>query len=43
MIGNERDEIIEKKFEPLLQKYQEVLEESMRGNEFIRDRVDLLY
>ena len=43
LIGNERDEIIEKVFEPLLQKYQEVLEESIRGNEFIHDRVDLLY
>ena len=26
-----------------MQKYQEGLEESMRGSEFIRDSVDLLY
>ena len=44
MMGNETDEIIEKHFESLLQKYQEGLEESMkRGSEFIFDSVDLLY
>ena len=43
MMGNESDEIIEELCESLLQKYQEGLEESMRGSEFIRDSVDLLY
>ena len=43
MMGNESDEIIEELCESLLQKYQEGLEESMRGSEFIFDRVDLLY
>ena len=31
------------KNDSLLQKYQEELEESMRGSEFLRDSVDLLY
>ena len=35
MIGNETDEIIKKLFESLLQKYQEGLEKSMKGSEFI--------
>ena len=43
MIGNETDEIIKKLFDSLLQKYQDGLEESMTGSEFIRDSVDLLY
>ena len=43
MIGNEADEIIEKLFESLLQKYQEGLEKSMKGSEFVSDSVDLLY
>ena len=43
MMGNETDEIIEKLFKSLLQKYQDGLEESMRGSKFIRDSVDLLY
>ena len=42
-MGNETDEIIEKMFDSLLQKYQEGLEELMRGSRFIRDSVDLLY
>ena len=43
-MGNEIDEIIEKHFESLLQKYQEGLEESMkRGRGFIFNSVDLLY
>ena len=41
MMGNETDEIIEKLFKSLLQKYQDGLEESMRGSKFIRDSVDL--
>ena len=43
MIGNKTDEIIKKLFESLLQRYQEGLEESMNGSEFILDSVDVLY
>ena len=32
MMGSETDEIIEELFESLLQRYQEVLEESMKGS-----------
>ena len=42
MMGSETDDITNELFESLLQKYQEGLEESMRGSEFIRDSVDLL-
>ena len=41
MIGNKISGIIEKLFNSLLQKYQEGLEESMRGREFIFDSIDL--
>ena len=44
MMSNERGKIIEKRFESLLIKYQEGLEESMRrGSNFIFDSVGLLY
>ena len=43
MTGSETDEIIEHIFESFLQKYQEGLEESMRGSEFVYDSVDVLY
>ena len=43
MMGSETDEIIEELFESFLQKYQEGLEESMRGSEFAYDSVDALY
>ena len=43
IMGNETDEIIKKLFDSLLQKYQDGLEESIRGNEFIRYSVGLLY
>ena len=43
MMGSETDEIIEELFKSFLQKYQEGLEESMRGSEFIIDSVDSLY
>ena len=43
MIGSETDEIIKDLFESFLQKYQEGLEESMRGSEFVHDSVDVLY
>ena len=42
MIGNETDEIIEELFESLLQRYEEGLEESMKGSEFIFDSVDVV-
>ena len=42
MIGNEIDEFIEERFEFLLQKYEKVLDESMKGSEFVFDSVDLL-
>ena len=43
MIGSETDEVIEEHFESLLKKYQEGLEESLRGSEFIFDGVDASY
>ena len=47
MMGNEKDEIIEKLFESYLQniftKYKKDLEEAMRGSEFVCDSIDLLY
>ena len=43
MIGNETDEIIEKLYDSLSQRYQEKLEQSMRESEFVFDSVDLLY
>ena len=43
MMGSETDEIIEDLFESYLQKYQEGLEESMRGSEFVYDSADSLY
>ena len=41
MMGNEKNKIIEELFESLLQKYQEGLEEKMRGSEFVFDSIDL--
>ena len=43
MMANEKDEIIEKLFESLLQNYQQDLEESMREGKFVFDSIDLLY
>ena len=43
MIDNETNGIIEELCDSLLQNYQEGLEESMRGSEFVRDSIDLLY
>ena len=39
MMVSHKDEIIEELFESFLQKYQEGLEESMRGSEFAYDSV----
>ena len=41
-MDNETDEIIKKIFKSLLQKYQEGLEESMKGSDFVFDSVNLL-
>ena len=43
MMVSETDEIIDELLKSFLQKYQEGLEESMRGSEFIFDSVDSLY
>ena len=43
MIGSETNEIIKNLFESFFQKYQEGIEESMRGSEFVYDSVDVLY
>ena len=43
MVGSETDEIMKGLFKSLLQRYQERLEESMKGNEFIFDSVNLLH
>ena len=43
MMSSQTDEIIDELFKSLLQRYQEGLEESMKGSEFVRDNVDLLY
>ena len=40
MIGSETNGIIKELLESFLQKYQEGLEESMRGSEFVYDSVD---
>ena len=42
MMGTETDKIIEKLFKSLLQRYQEKLEESMRGSHFIFDSADAI-
>ena len=43
MMDSKTDEIIKELFKSLLQKYQEGLEESIRGSEFVFDGVGLLY
>ena len=43
MMGSETDEIIKDLFKSFLQKYQERLEESMRGSEFTYGSVDAFY
>ena len=43
MMGSEADEIIKELFKSILQRYQEGLEESKRGSEFIFDSTDALY
>ena len=43
MMGSETDEIIKYLFKFVFKRYQQGLEESMRGSEFIFDTVDALY
>ena len=43
MTGKETNKIIEEIFKSFLQRYQDGLEESMKGSEFIFDSVDVLY
>ena len=43
MIGSGTDEVIENLFRSLLQRYQQNLEEKMRGSEFVFDGVNLLH
>ena len=43
MMGSKTNEIIEEIFKSLLKRYQEGLEESMRGSYFTFDSVDVLY
>ena len=42
-MDNETDDIIKELSKSFLQKYQEGLEESLRGSEFIIDSINLLY
>ena len=43
MIGSETNEVIKELFKSFLQKYQEGLQEKMRGSEFEFDGIHLLY
>ena len=43
MMDSETDEIIEGLFESLLERYQEGLEESIKGSELIFGSADVLY
>ena len=43
MFGDDNDDIIEQRFESLLQKYEENLQNKMRGSDFAFDRVNFLY
>ena len=43
MFGDNNDDIIEKRFESLLKKYEENLQNKMRGSEFEFDGINFLY
>ena len=43
MFGDDNDDIIEQLFESLLQKYEENLQNKMKGSEFEFDGVNFLY
>ena len=42
MMGDETDDAIKEIFKSVLQRYQEGLEESVKGSDFVFDRIDLL-
>ena len=42
MMGDETDDVIKEIFKSVLQRYQEGLEESMKGSDFVFDSIDLL-
>ena len=42
MMGDETDDVIKEIFKSVLQRYQEGLEESVKGSDFVFDRIDLL-
>ena len=42
MMGSQADDITNELFKSLMQKYQERLEESRKGSEFIFDSVDFI-
>ena len=43
MMGSETDDIINKLFKSLLQRYQEGLEKTIKESDFVPDSIDLLY
>ena len=43
MIGDDNDDIIEERFKSFLQKYEENLQNNMRGSDFEFDGVNFLY
>ena len=43
MIGSDTNEVIEELFKSFLQRYQEGLQEKMRGSDFEFDGIHLLY
>ena len=43
MIGSDTNEVINELFKSFLQRYQEGLQEKMKGSEFEFDGVNLLY
>ena len=43
MVGSDTNEVIKKLFKSFLQRYQECLQEKMRGSGFVFDGVNLLY
>ena len=43
MIGSDTNEVTEELFKSLLQRYQENVEEKMRGSEFVFDGINVLY
>ena len=42
-MDREKDDIIDQLFKPFFQRYQENLEEKMKGSDFVFESVDLLF